>query len=254
MVIAIPAQERGVLWPLFEANRRDAVLIRTVLEGHYGVAQADSRSDPTVARLDAGGFAMLGGDPGAAAATALLHERPIFYVTPETSAWEAVLRAEHGDRLTALRFTECSPALLQADHLERLVRRLPAGFELTRIDAGLVPRVGADLGHPYFFECFHSADDFQRRGLGYCILHQGKVVSAAASMAACDSAIEVEILTDAAYRRRSLGTCVGAQLALVCLERGLRPEWVAGNPTSLRLARRLGYEAGDTYETFLVRR
>lgn len=226
--------------------------MNTVLEGSFGQAYADSRTSPTVARLDSGGYTVLGGDPGAAAASALVRHQPIIHVTPETSAWEGLLRAEYGERLRILRYTECLSESLQAGHLTMLIRRLPAGFELVRIDDRLAAKAKDDLSHPYLCECFHSIEDLVRRGLGYCILHESRVVSAAASMAACDGAIEIEILTDQGFRQRGLGTCAGAKMALACLERGIEPVWVADNPTSLRLAQRLGYEVGDTYESFIV--
>jgi hypothetical protein len=50
-----------------------------------------------------------------------------------------------------------------------------------------------------------------------------------------------------------LGTAVGARLALHCLERGTEPQWLAANAVSERLALRLGYVPGQTYETFAIR-
>jgi hypothetical protein len=64
-IVEIASPERNVLVPLFRENRYDTVLINSVLEGYFGVSYADSKSTPSVARLDSGAFAMLGGNPQA---------------------------------------------------------------------------------------------------------------------------------------------------------------------------------------------
>jgi len=54
------------------------------------------------------------------------------------------------------------------------------------------------------------------------------------------------------YRRKGLGTAVGAKLVLHCLQGGIEPKWLAANAASEKLALKLGYESGETYETFEV--
>lgn len=78
-VVEIATHARQVLRALFEKSAHDTVLIRSVLEGHFGSALADSESNPSVARLDSGAFTMLAGDPHSSAVPALLRERPISY-------------------------------------------------------------------------------------------------------------------------------------------------------------------------------
>ena len=51
---------------------------------------------------------------------------------------------------------------------------------------------------------------------------------------------------------QGLGTAVGAALTLECLVRGIDPLWLASNETSCRLATKLGYTRGDSYETFEI--
>jgi hypothetical protein len=238
--------------PLFSKNRYDRVVIDSILEGHIGAAHADSEVQPSVARLDSGAFTVLGGDPHAPAAIPLVRHSPVYYVTPENDAWRRLLRVEFGSRISLLTFTVCSPRSLDGDHLAELAQQIPAGFDLRRIDDSLAHRLPSDMANPYFLESFHSVEDFLQRGIGFCILHQGRIVSAATSTAASNAAIEIEIETSTGFRNRGLGTVVGARLALYCVENGLEPQWMAENRLSEQLARKLGYTPGVSYETFQI--
>ena len=251
-IVEIGVEQRGILAPLFASHIHDRVLINSVLEGHFGSAWADSMSEPTVARLDSGAFSLLGGDHGAAAARALLGLAPVYYVTPETDGWRRVLQKSFGEAISTLPFTPFSWASLDAAHLEDLAQRMPAGFGLRRVDAALAERLPADTGNDYFLESFRSFEDFLERGAGFCAVDDGKIVSAATSAAASSHGIDIDIATLAEYRRRGLGTAVGAGLVLHCLQNGLEPHWLAANAGSERLAARLGYTRGEPYETFKI--
>ena len=86
--------------------------------------------------------------------------------------------------------------------------------------------------------------------MGYCILYRNVVVSAATSMAVCNGAIDIEIETTSEFRKRGLGTIVGAKLVLDCQKNGIEPKWLAANVESEKLAQKLGYVKVNTYETF----
>jgi len=250
--VEIPAADRHKLLALFLDCPYDRVLIDSVLEGHFGRAYADSLANPNAARLDSGAFTMLGGNPIAAGVKDLLRLAPISYVTPQTVEWRIVLEDEFGARMLVLPFTNFSPMALDQAHLAGLIKTLPSAFELKRIDRTLAEQLLVDMENEYFFENFHSIDDFLGRGIGYCILHQNKIVSAATSMAQSQQAIDIEIETVADYRKQRLGTVVGAKLVAHCLEQGIEPCWLAANEASERLAIRLGYVSGDRYETLAI--
>jgi GNAT superfamily N-acetyltransferase len=249
----IAAADREVLAPLFRHHRYDTVLIRSVLEGHFGTAHADSGSTPTVARLDSGAFTLLAGHPEAPATPALLRHAPIAYVTPENDGWRDALVAEFGNRISPLPFTAFAAHSLDQSRLAELARRLPAGFDLRVVDRALAERLPSELGNPTMIENFRSLEDFERRGAGYCVVHEGRVVSAATSMARCRDAIDIEIETRPEFQRQGLGTAVGARLVLHCLQVGIEPHWLAANAASERLALRLGFEKRETYETFEIK-
>ena len=253
MLSVIGVNNRDVLVPLFKENRYDTVLMNCVLEGYFGVAYANSVTSPSVARLDSGAFTILGGDPNTPAVTALFRHNPIYYVTPENSEWRRVLRAEFVDRLSTLLFTEFSAQSLDVNHLALLIQNLPVDFVLIKIDELRAEQLPSELNNEYFFENFKSIEDFLKRGIGYCVLHKNRIVSAATSMAMCKGAIDIEIETAAEFQRRGLGTSVGAQLVLDCLKNDIEPKWLAANIESEKLAQKLGYVKSDTYETFEIK-
>jgi len=252
MPVEIQVAERHSLIPLFENCPYDRVLIDSVLEGHFGRAYADTVASPTTARLDSGTFTMLGGNPRAAGVIDLLRLAPIGYVTPQTADWRRTLQDEFGMQMTALPFTDFSAVALDQAHLARLIGALASVFELKRIDQELAEQLSSDMGNANFLENFSSVDDFLERGIGYCILHQNKIVSAATSMAQSRRAIDIEVETVADYRKQGLATVVGAQLVAVCLEQGIEPRWLAANTASERLALKLGYVRGERYETLAI--
>ncbi|MCX6092113.1 MAG: GNAT family N-acetyltransferase [Candidatus Bipolaricaulota bacterium] len=252
VIIEVPAISRSALIPLFENHRRDRALIDCVLEGHTGRARVNDASALAVARVDCGPFTALGGDPASTDAEALIRCAPIDWVTPETDGWRAVLERIFAGRIKAIPFVTWSAASLDVAELERRVRGLAHGYELRRVDAPLIDRLVEDLRKEWALENFRSRDDFLRRGVGYVALHDGRVVAGATSAIASSRAIDIDIETAAAHRRKGLATAVGAALALECLVRGLEPLWLASNETSCRLAEKLGYTRGDSYETYEI--
>ncbi|NCC31782.1 MAG: GNAT family N-acetyltransferase [Chloroflexia bacterium] len=252
MLVQITATDRHVLTSLFAGYRYDRVLIESVLEGHAGMAYADSAHRPTVVRLDTGAFTLLGGDPTAVGTKALLDVAPIQYVTPQNAAWQRLLQHEFGPRITVLPFTDFAARTLEPAYLARLSANIASDVELLPIDQVLAKQLLIDLDNDYFFENFHSLNDFLARGMGFCIVHDGMIVSAATSMARSNRAIDIEIKTVSAFRRRGLGTATGARLVLECLERGIEPRWLAANAVSEALALRLGYVRGERYATYAI--
>ena len=252
-VIAVPTAGRAVLAPLFAAHRRDRAFIDCVLEGHVGEALADSLVAPTAARLDCGPFAVLGGDPSSPIARDLVRHAPFDWVTPETGAWRDLLTTEFGDRIRCIRFVELSAGGLEVRRLSALTHALPTGYRLARLDARLTEALLRDLRKEWLLESYASMEDFLARGVGYVVLHGELVVGAATSAVSSSRAIDIDIEVTPEHRRKGLGAAVGAALARDCLERGIEPLWLASNDVSVHLAEKLGYVAGEEYETFEIR-
>ncbi len=251
-VVVVPVGARQVLVPLFAAHRRDRAIIDCVLEGHVGETFADDLAVPTVARLGCGPFAALAGDPASPSARDLVRYAPIDWVTPETDAWRGFLETEYAGRIRRIRFVELSAEDLDPGQLDELAQALPPGFTVARIDAELAEALIRDLGKQWLLSSYASMDDFLARGIGYVVLHNGRVVGSAASAVSSSRAIDIDIEVAPAHRRRGLGAAVGAALALECVQRGIEPLWLASNDISVRLAQKLGYLVKGEYETFEI--
>jgi len=250
--IEVPPQSRSALVPLFETHIRDRAFIDCALEGYFGTARADSLSAPSVARLDCGPFTAFGGDASAPAVPDLIGSAPVDWVTPETDAWRAALERAFPGRLRLIPFVTFSSATLDPAALDRLTHALPSGYELRRLDAELTGSLIAQMKKDWLLESFASLDDFLRRGIGYVVTFGDEVAASASSAVRCSGAIDIDIETAPGHRRKGLGTAVGAALALECLVRGIDPLWLASNDVSCRLATKLGYTRGDSYETFEI--
>jgi RimJ/RimL family protein N-acetyltransferase len=196
---------------------------------------------------------MLGGSPQSPHVRDILRHKPIRYATPENDRWKRILQEEYKDRIFLIHFVDFSAHSLKRSHLEKLVKKIPYGFELRRLDARLSAQLRSDIKNEYFFENFQSIEDFLKRGIGYCILYKRKIVSAATSMAMCGGAIDIEIETSKNFQGQGLGTVVGATLVLYCLENSIEPTWLAANAESERLALKLGYTRIGTYDTFGIK-
>jgi hypothetical protein len=253
MLYEIDIKERSIIEPLFKEHKRDRVLINSVLEGHFGSAYADSKTQPAIARLDAGSVTMLGGNPKSPHVKDILKHKPIHYVTPENNDWRQILQEVYNDKIFLIHFVDFSSQSLNKNHLKKLIKNLLPDFEVKKIDSQLAKQVVSDMDNEYFFENFQSTEDFLKRGIGYCILYNGKIVSAATSMAMCKGTIDIEIETTEGSQGKGLGTIVGAKLVLYCLENNIKPKWLAANPESEKLALKLGYKKIGTYDTFGIK-
>ena len=243
-----------VLVPLF-ARHRASFLMDTVLEGYLGSAIVDDSEQPTVARLSFADVIILGGNPKTPAALELVKQTPIDKgILPAPAGWRELLFAVHGERLIAIERYDFSGEALNKGHLQWLMADLPAGFLVERMDLELARQIVADssLISEDHVRNFNSPEDFVERGIGYCVLSEGRIVSGASSYAVCNSGIEVQVNTHPDYRRQGLATIVSAALLLGCLEQDIEVHWDAGNEISARLAMRLGYKPAGSYE-MLVR-
>jgi RimJ/RimL family protein N-acetyltransferase len=101
----------------------------------------------------------------------------------------------------------------------------------------------------YIFTLFGTSEEFLKKGFGFCIMHDQKVVCAAATAhPPVDHTFEIQIVTRKEYRRQGLATIAAAYLIAYSLENGYDPKWDADNETSAKLAEKLGYSNPVSYK------
>jgi RimJ/RimL family protein N-acetyltransferase len=127
---------------------------------------------------------------------------------------------------------------------------LPEGFVLKALDREILERSSCeDLADEIVFH-WGSLDTFADKGVGYCVLHDGDVVSWCYVEAFGRQAQSVGIWTSPDHRGEALGTAVGSAVIRHCLGQGYAPFWICddGNQPSRRLAERLGFRyEGDLF-------
>ena len=221
-------------------------MILSCLQGHMGTLNANH--DGTAAAITVGDFCFLAGVPDAALVRAAA--API--LVPRTEDWNGLIEGIYGRRVRPhTRYaTEKNPEHLRPARLRGLAST-PVGFEVVPIDAHIYDRLSLQRWSKDLRGLFDSAEDFERRGLGFAAIHRGPIVAGASAYTVYDGGIEIEVDTAPEVRRRGLASACAARLVLACLERGLYPSWDAHTRVSLALAEKLGYRSTGGYRTYI---
>jgi hypothetical protein len=208
-------------------------------------------NDPEVAFLHLG-FVFLGGDTSSSQVAQLVEDLPAGpqLIVPNL-AWASTLADVLGERVKPIQRFGFSHDSLSLDHLRALKEKLPPEFTLERIDldtAKAIPRALAPA-IPFFFG---SPESFIEHGFGYCIKHDGVVVSTAMTAMPFEREFEIEVdtMNSADYRRKGLATAASAALLEHALVEDLVPIWDAANEASKALALKLGYSNLTPYGAF----
>jgi len=238
---------------LFNNYRMLRAVIDSVLEGRLGRAVADGETVPRTARLDIGCYALFGGDPSAPGAARLVREAPapIELVGPDDQAWRDLFATIHGTRVSDRPMRTFANHALDRDRLRAMAAAVPDGFEVRPLDAALAGQLDEDL-EPHGMQTFPSPEEFAERGLGFGIVHDGRLASVSTSYTRSNDRVEVSISTHPDFRRRGLARVAAATLIGHCMDHGLSPEWSASNPLSKRLALTLGYLPGPLCDIFYL--
>lgn len=245
---------------------------KACLQGHNGTVWMNDPYNPTAAQIQVGPFHFFAGD--CEYADELLNNFNAYMCASVTDdAWKAKLEERCKNRFTKNIRTVFAhdPDNFDIAELSRFAHNLPVGYSIKPIDLGFIenPEI-----HP-LIRCtgwqYRNAQDFVDRGLGYCVLFDGKddkregevvntestqeqIVGAIASFNNYDDGIEVDIGVNQAHRQKGLATAVAAKLILHCLDQGLFPHWNAENENSVKLAQKLGYKKAGVYDSYVVYR
>lgn len=233
----------------------DSTIILSYLQGHMGKAWVDNLENPTVAQITVGIFVFFAGDSNSKEAEELLFNLPDFTLAIVGSdEWKNRIETIHVgsiEKFQRYRFKK-KPEHLDRKHIENLLSTLPEGYEIKRIDKEIAKDPSLHELSEDFISQFDSIDDFINRGVGYAILNEGQVVSAATSFSIYDDGIEIEVASHPNHIRKGLATIIASTLILDCLDRGKYPSWDAANEESVKLAQKLGYNFQESYDTYFI--
>ena len=251
-IVSIDPEKRSVLIPLFANYLPQRIFVNSVLEGHSGIALADSKTNPRVAQLTHPGWAILGGDVTHPVAQKLVQQSSEMWVIPTSEAWRELIFQVHGHHLNHLRGIAFSSESLNLKHLRNLQKRIPLDCYIERVDIRLANRLRNEGLSS--FPGFSSLADFAERGIGFCAIIEDRIISHAVSLMRCREGIHIGIETHPDFRNMGFATVVGAKLLVHCLERDIYPHWSASydNAPSIHLAEKLGYVRDEMYEALGV--
>jgi hypothetical protein len=240
---------------LFESFSKGRALIFPSIEQQRCHLWVDSLESPSVALWQMKILNAVTGESSLSTAEELIRKvEPAQALFASNEAWEDLIRNTWGHRTGVQQRTKLSPNLLDIEYLRKLSESIPDGFILERMDLettkALDKRIAMHI--PLFFG---GSKEFIERGIGFCIKHEGKIVSSASSFAPFTNEFEIQVETIANpnYRRRGLATAVSAALCVYALENGLIPQWDAANNESVSLALKLGYTNPESWQAYYLK-
>lgn len=117
---------------------------------------------------------------------------------------------------------------------------LPPNCALKPIGRELLPKLNGRIT-PYF--SWADAEDFLKKGMGYCIVCNGKPAAWAFSAAVSDNEIDIGVETQADFQHQGFAAMASKAMIKHILEQGKAPVWACHykNTASEKLAYKLGF-------------
>lgn len=227
-------------------------LIHAGLSG-MGQVWGNHPERPTVALVCLGDFLFLGGVPvhpmeGVHLLRKITNKPSNAWLVRGAPEWETSLRlwgnwklGKH-QRMAFFHHTQ-----FEKEKLQGMTKKLPEGVTLKNIDLPLYHVCMAQSWSQDFCSLYQDGEDFVKKGRGVVALRDSDLLSGASSYASYPGGIEIQVETREDQRCQGLAAACCAQLVLNCMDEGLDPSWDAANPTSTRLAKRLGYQEKGLY-------
>ena len=225
-------------------------LIFSCLQNVMGTIYVTNPEQPKSALAFVGCFGFYAGIPD----RELVMNKPEGFVimTPQNNEWAALIEECYPLAKKVTRYAIKKGTAFDRAMLKNEIMKLPASYELRKIDADIYEQCLENPATEDFVSAFESKEKYLRLGRGMVILKDGKIVSGASSYTRYNEGIEIEVDTIEAERRKHLATIASSALILNCLDEGLYPSWDAQNINSVHLAEKLGYEFDHEYIAYEV--
>ena len=148
--------------------------------------------------------------------------------------------------LPRIEFYEYDP---DSQRLLELREKLPAGYEIRRIDYALLERC---LWRDDMEFYLGSLENFLKYGLGLCLMHGDEIIVETYASALGSPYAEIGAITHEPYRGLGYAPITVAYLIEALEQRGYHAYWSCDldNPASARVARKLGFMVERRYDIF----
>lgn len=225
-------------------------LIFSCLQKIMGKVYVSDPEQPKSAFAFVGCFGFYAGIPD----KEIVMDRPDGFVimTPQNNEWAKLIEECYPLAKKVTRYAIKKDTIFDRTMLQNEIKKLPAGYELKKIDADIYDRCLENPATEDFVSAFESKEKYLQMGRGMVILKNGIIVAGASSYTRYREGIEIEVDTIEPERRKHLATIACSALILNCLEEGLYPSWDAQNMNSVHLAEKLGYEFDHEYAAYEV--
>lgn len=223
-------------------------LIFSCLQKIMGKVYVSDPEQPKSAYAFVGCFGFYAGVPD----KEMVMDRPDGFVimTPQNNEWAKLIEECYPLAKKVTRYAIKKDTIFDRTMLQNEIKKLPAGYELKKIDADIYDQCLENPATEDFVSAFESKEKYLQMGRGMVILKNGIIVAGASSYTRYREGIEIEVDTIESERRKHLATIACSALILNCLEEGLYPSWDAQNMNSVHLAEKLGYEFDHEYTAY----
>lgn len=247
-------KDKQVIRLLFDGWKQ--TFVWSCLENCMGTVYADDLYQPQSAKILLGGFCFFAGKVN----SEIINHRPENYTSefiimvPDNKKWGAAIKDAFAKKAEKrMRYsTKKDKSLLDKTQLAQFVASLDPEYELAQVDEELFNKAKGQEWSSYLGGCYYSYQDFENNGLGFVIMKDGEIVSAASTYFYYLGGIEVEVDTKESERRKGFAKICASKLILECLSKGWYPNWDAHNKESLELAKKLGYEFDFEYPVYEI--
>lgn len=231
-------------------------LIWSCMQKVMGEIYVDNIDAPKSAMAILGDFCFVDGEPDGEMVLFRPkgYEQRFLIMVPGNDAWGDLIEEKYGSRANKVtRYAiKKEPGIFDERKLNDIVAALPSEFSVKMIDKELFEWCREHEWSRDFVAQYEDYGCFSQIALGAVVVKDGIPVSGASSYSSYQGGIEVEIVTDEAYRRKGLASVCGAKLILECVKRGWYPSWDARTKWSAALAEKLGYHYDHEYTAYEI--
>lgn len=243
-------ERTGVIDSLFADHNEGRV--QSVLLGYMGKAYAEGPFAPWSAQIVNGDYSYFAGKPEIELVKNMTKDYLI--LIPPDHAWAQLIEKAHKGRWKrCVRYAfdiEMDPFC--HERLYEFIRSIPMDCDIKPIDEEIYEQIRQEAWSRKLCSLFKCGSDFIDRGIGYVVLKNGEIVSAAASYIIYIGGIDTAVVTVEQQRREGLGLACMAQLILACEQRNLYPNFDAPDQISKAFAEKLGYHLKEAYTVYEV--
>ena len=260
MIQEIPAKQLMEFWPFFKSHKLNNLLAQNLTWSKVKGFVDDLKYPDVIMYLCDQWACYLAGNYNSNILNDFLvkiPEKAFIYVPSQE--WESRLK-NYWTFFGYFSRIELSAEHITLEAIRKLIKPLPAEFQLKRIDASLAKQLLTQNFSEYWVEVINylgGPERFVTEGIGFCITEDKKICSLIMGYKASfplTGSVELDIVTHPDYRGRGFAMIVSAKLIEHLLSNGIKPHWDAANPISAKIAQKLGFSKPEPYKCYYWRK